>query len=162
MPAVSNRPLSLLMSSCSGQGLDRFTFSNEHKDRVLLIRLQRLSTLTAHFRFSLNPAATRRNCDISLFHQNTKGVFSFKSSNISVSKRALPLFKIQLQRPDTRLLHPITRTQKPCSSYRVPVPVVSKRALPLFELKYPFFISFFFKYFNGFSEALGVDDFAFS
>ncbi len=54
VPAVSNRPLSLFMrSSCSGQGLDRFTQSNEHKDRVQMKRLQCLPCLTAHFRFSI-------------------------------------------------------------------------------------------------------------
>ncbi len=91
-PADLNGPTSLfLRSSCSGQGLDRFTLSNEHKERVLLIGLQRLSRLNGRFRFSCL-ATTRRNCDISLFHQNTKNVFSFKSSNISVSKRSSPLF----------------------------------------------------------------------
>ena len=69
------RPLPLFVSSCSGQGLDRFTISNEHKGRVLLKCLQCLPGLNGGFRFSGDPAATRRNCDISLFHQNTKGVF---------------------------------------------------------------------------------------
>ncbi len=89
---VSNRSSSLFLSSCSEQGLDRFSILSEHKDRVQMKCLQRLSTLTAHFRFSRDPAATCRNSDISLFHRNTKSVFQFKSSNIFVSNRSSPLF----------------------------------------------------------------------
>ncbi len=77
-------------------------------------------------------AATRRNYDISLFHRNTKSVFQFKSSNISVSKRSSPLFMIQLQWADSRSLQPPTRTQRACSIWRLPVLVESYSPLPLF------------------------------
>ena len=107
LPALvgPKRPLSLFVSSCSGQGLDRFTSQLEHKGRVQFERLQRLSTLNGHFRFSCL-AATRRNSDISLFHRNTKSVFPFKSSNISVSKRSSPLFRSSCSGQNLRLFHP--------------------------------------------------------
>ncbi|WP_270179900.1 hypothetical protein [Alkalihalobacillus sp. CinArs1] len=74
-----------------GRPSSRFTLSPEHKERVQTKGFQRLSGLNAHLRFS-GLAATRRNYDISLFQQNTKSVFYFKSSNISVSKRSPPPF----------------------------------------------------------------------
>ncbi len=61
VPAGSKRALPLFVrSSCSGQTLDRFTSTNEHKDRVLLWRFQRLSSLNGHFRFS-DPAAQAKS-----------------------------------------------------------------------------------------------------
>lgn len=77
-----------MMSSYRDQVLDRFTLLIEHKKSVPLISLQRFSDLNGLFRFSY----IRRNYDISLFQKNTKSVFYFKSSNISVFKRSFPPF----------------------------------------------------------------------
>ena len=53
-PADLGRPAPHFGVQLRGQGLDRFALSNEHKGRVLLISLQRLSTLTARFAFHVS------------------------------------------------------------------------------------------------------------